>query len=1121
MYGGRTSTTAFVLAAAFLLAAVGREATAAADASIASPDTLEARLVEMRAAGRFPEALAIARSLAEARRNDPDAKDWEIAGAEAVVETIAFIVTLPEEAQSELGEAYRLEPEIVNAANGGEYDRGVALGERQLEICERFLGEDHLDVAASLDKLASLYRMKGKFALAEPAARRALAIRRAHLPGDHPSVAHTLSNLGVLLSRQGQLAQAEEAHREALAIRRRSLGNEHEDTAESLNNLALAYGRQGDDATAETLVREVLALEREHRGAETPMVALALSNLAYILAQRGRHRDAEPLFREALALRRKLLGEEHPYVARSMQALAACLYDESDYARAEPLYRRALDLKRRRLGEDHPEIAVTIDDLARLLSARGDVEGAEPLHREALAIRRRAYGEEHIWIATSLHALAANLAARGQPAEAEGLFREALAMRRKLLGEEHAEVASSLEGLGHALSAQGNVELADARLNEALAMRRRLLGEEHPDVARNLEALAGLARRRRDFEGAERLYREALAMHRHLLDRPSLPEVRTREAIAECVLARGELVSAERLFAEAAESFESARLRSGSGLARATTVKSPYVRLATTRLELGMREAAWPAAEKALGRVLGDLLLESRERSLDPDQAAREDSLKKELRDAESSLAALERAAAADSAAPVLAKLRDMRTRLLSAEAAWVALQEEIALAHPVAAGEAFSLGRVQAALCEDAAILGWVWDEGSEGKGVGWGYVIRDAGPVRWEAVTNPELASEFHASLARTAAWPLPVTETAGVAKDARRLWDCWVSPLTPHLEGVTDLVIIPSGPMAGVPVEVLVDDRGGFLADAYAISYIPSATIYAWQREARREQPPSPATRHALLVGDPPFSEDHLLAMNDEEASDGLLLAAADIAAEPALLRSALAGNAEALENLPRLPGTRAEIEVVTDAIPDALVLLGPQAAEAEIVRLAEAGDLRRFDTIHIATHALVDEERPERSALVLSRAGLPDPLDAAMTGTRAYDGLLTMKEIVREWDLEADLVTLSACQTALGREIPGEGHVGLAHALLRVGARSLLVSLWKVRDEATLLLMGRFYENLTGAYEGARGDWVAEPMPKNEALREAKIWLRSWTDSDGRTPFRHPAYWSGFVLFGEAT
>jgi CHAT domain-containing protein len=184
----------------------------------------------------------------------------------------------------------------------------------------------------------------------------------------------------------------------------------------------------------------------------------------------------------------------------------------------------------------------------------------------------------------------------------------------------------------------------------------------------------------------------------------------------------------------------------------------------------------------------------------------------------------------------------------------------------------------------------------------------------------------------------------------------------------------------------------------------------------------------------------------------------------------------------------------------------------------MRLAETGKLKQVDILHLATHALVDDEMPERSALALSRIDLPDPLESMRAGDRIYDGLISAEEIIREWKLSAGLVTLSGCRTGLGREIPGEGYIGLTNAFLQAGARSLIVSLWRVEDEATALLMGRFYENLTGAYEDKREGYDGTPIPKAEALQEAKRWLRTYTDTSGRQPFSHPVYWSGFILIG---
>ncbi len=185
----------------------------------------------------------------------------------------------------------------------------------------------------------------------------------------------------------------------------------------------------------------------------------------------------------------------------------------------------------------------------------------------------------------------------------------------------------------------------------------------------------------------------------------------------------------------------------------------------------------------------------------------------------------------------------------------------------------------------------------------------------------------------------------------------------------------------------------------------------------------------------------------------------------------------------------------------------------------------------------------------SVLLLARDDRDGSLERVYNQLPLYDGALTAEQILRTWKLDADLVTLSACETGLGKQSRGEGYLGFSQALFLAGARSLVLSLWKVDDTATALLMTRFYENLLGKRAG-----LDRPMPKAEALREAKQWLRGLTDDQidtaladlerGRirplvpaperpkppsasTPsppsaprrFEHPYYWAAFILVGD--
>src|SRR5262249_24059152 len=158
-----------------------------------------------------------------------------------------------------------------------------------------------------------------------------------------------------------------------------------------------------------------------------------------------------------------------------------------------------------------------------------------------------------------------------------------------------------------------------------------------------------------------------------------------------------------------------------------------------------------------------------------------------------------------------------------------------------------------------------------------------------------------------------------------------------------------------------------------------------------------------------------------------------------------------------------------------------------------QLAAADELRRFRYLHFATHGDLDPRFPLNSFIALAQDRLPDPVHQVLAGKEVYDGRLTAERILHSWRLNADLVTLSACKTGISEKFEGgEGFVGFAQALFLAGTRSLVLSLWEVDSQATTLLMIRFYQNLLGKREG-----LTRPLPKAEALREAKQWLRNLT------------------------
>jgi CHAT domain-containing protein len=226
-----------------------------------------------------------------------------------------------------------------------------------------------------------------------------------------------------------------------------------------------------------------------------------------------------------------------------------------------------------------------------------------------------------------------------------------------------------------------------------------------------------------------------------------------------------------------------------------------------------------------------------------------------------------------------------------------------------------------------------------------------------------------------------------------------------------------------------------------------------------------------------------------------------------------------------SLEPLPGTRREVEALAHLFGSrkarVVTLLGAEASEARLEALAHQGEgLKAFRWLHLATHGYAD-----------ARGGMNSYLALAAPAADAPAGRLTAGHILRGWKLDADLAVLSACQTGLGEHRGGEGYVGFAQALLLAGARSVALSLWSVDDNATALLMIRFYGNLLGARAGLKG-----PLPRAAALAEAKQWLRGLGRDEavalveglggqarqvprGQRPYAHPNYWAAFVLIGD--
>jgi serine/threonine-protein kinase len=354
--------------------------------------------------------------------------------------------------QAELGEQPEIEAAVrtslgMTYLNLGVYDDADKQLRRALEVRRALHGQDHIDVATSMQNLSILLAAKGDLRGAEPLCRQALEIARRTSGEESLEVASILNTLGGLLLREGDLPGAEAANRESLEIRSGLLGEGHPDVAESLNDLAVVLGTKGDHRQAEALHRQALEITRKVRGPEHPEVAVALSNLAGMKEAQQDHAAAESLYRQALDLRRKVLGPDHPDVAWTLANFAYLMFEKGDHAEAAKLSREVLGMRGRVLPEEHPTVAGALLVLGRSLVQLGDPGAALSPLRECLELRQRALPADHWLIANTESVLGECLARMERYAEAERLLLDSAARLEAALGPDHERTREARDRL--------------------------------------------------------------------------------------------------------------------------------------------------------------------------------------------------------------------------------------------------------------------------------------------------------------------------------------------------------------------------------------------------------------------------------------------------------------------------------------------------------------------------------------------------------------------------------------------------------------------------------------------------------------------------------------------------
>jgi CHAT domain-containing protein/tetratricopeptide (TPR) repeat protein len=830
--------------------------------------------------------------------------------------------------------------------------------------------------------------------------------------------------------------------------------------------LGLGQGYEEEGRDADRLFAQ--ALEEARASGDSALTGQALTWLGYV---RSRSRGLDVALAHYDSALRVL-----PRRAADLRAAAGCRRAQalvlSGRGEAAAGLLRALAAARR-TGEPRI-VAPCVRARASVLSHRGAFEAAAALYQDLAERYRRAHdpsGRALIlaWAAAIYrqdladYARARQTLAQAQADAAVSHNRYADVITRLYQGQialtlhdyaaaqrhlDDAVAAAEEVGDGEALAvsrswralvrlAVGDLDRARQESLETLEFFRREGDLENQSEV--VQTLANIAIRERDWPAAERALDSSEALLRRLGAAPD--QVAQAYERGRLALYRGDLPLAQRTFSGYLE-----RLDSASHLQRYEA--QAYLAEAYARGgDLALAERELTAASAELDRWRAGLSARDLRITAFQANATAQNDRNASVAQVLAALAAGGRAEAAfDLAERRRAReLTDRLTRDRSLQPGRRAPQG--AVTGPI---ERLGAREIAARLPRGTALLEYV--TGARGAPTTVFVLTRTAaGPAVQARVLVP--ADSLTGAIARFLAL---VTRSADISTDAKVLGAMLLQPAVELLSpDVTRLIIVPDGVLHRVPWDALRLGDGRDAVERFALGIAPSATL----ADALRAAPGGGAERRdgrVLAFGDPVFPAG-------VEPSGGGYQAA-----------FAAAGG------LPRLRGSGAEARAVARHS-DADVLLGRAASE----RRLKTAPLARYSVIHFATHALVDDRIAVRTALALA------PGDGE-------DGFVTPGELAR-LRLTADLVVLSACRTAGGVVVDGEGMQGLAAPLLQAGARSVMATSWRVGDERTVPLIERFYAGL------ARG------LPVAEALRQAKL--------DARARGAAPAVWAAFTVVGD--
>ncbi|MEA5504706.1 CHAT domain-containing tetratricopeptide repeat protein [Halotia wernerae UHCC 0503] len=989
--------------------------------------------------------------------------------------------------------------------------------------------------AITLNNIGTVYRDLGEKREALKYFNQALALQDTEK--DKREVAATLNNIGHVYSDLGEKQQALKYFNQALALSRAVINRKGEAT--TLNNIGTIYRDLGEKQEALRYHNQALTLYRtvEDKGG----LATTFNNIGAVYSDLGEMQEALKYYNQALTLYRAV--EDRDGEATTLNNLGGVYESLGEKQQALKYYNQALPLYRA-VGNRGGE-ATTLNNLGSVHDSLGEKQQALSYYNQALDLRRAV--EDKGGQAQTLNNLGFFYDSLGEKQQALKYLNQALTLYRDV--ENRGGQATTLNNIGKVYSDLDEKQQALSYYNQALPLTRATrdrdgeattlnnIGVVHFDLGEKQEALkyynqalplsravgnrAGEAQTFNNIgliyeslgekQQALKYYNQALTLHRAVGERAG--EANTLYNMAYLELNQGNLQQARTHIQAAINIIEDLRTKIDDQQLRTSYFASvqSYYRLYTHLLmqlhkkdpSKGYDALALHINERSRARGLVELLTEARagiRKDVDPKLLEQEQRLLQLINAREKQRFGIVNSSQIQDL-PYKTLADKLQTEIDDLLNQHEQLQTKIRTTSPKYADlvypQPLTLTQIQQQLDQDTLLLQY-----SLGEKYSYLWAVTPNSIDTYQLPKRSEIeasAQDFYKLLQNRGnllSSPRGIRiEPTGVSQSkhinsALKLSQLILSPVAKKL-GKKRLVIVADGALQLIPFAALPDLTQAEtetevnyqpLLVNHEIVHLPSMTAIATQRKALKGRKSTPKT--LAVLADPVFTaNDQRVTVKPENIVTDLDLSLE----ESALQRAAKNLNRDSWD---RIPATRQEAKNI-------LQLVSPkerlQAFDFDAnFNWVNNSQLSQYRFIHFATHGFFDSKNPELSGIVLA---LVDKTGQPVRGYLRLGDIFNL-------NFPADLVVLSACETGLGKDVNGEGLVGLTRGLMYAGAERLAVSLWRVDDKGTSQLMQEFYKQM-----------LQQGKSPNVALRDAQ--LKMWQQNEWRNPY----FWSAFISQGE--